>query len=388
MDKNKDVISVFAKHENDNEITKSVGKIGVIAGNQIQTDGFTPKTTFNFHNSRPNRAAGRSTDQDTDMGIFYYESLNEGQDFEGDIKGDPDLIVKLTTTLSAQFQAKMGRSRSAQYGSVQVSLTGTQAPGVNHTLKAGKYVMTLQSPLIVLNEYGQPSPTVAYLNKALSDFWGTQVSIEKAAAAFTQVEQFNAIWQAKSDKTPAFKEGSSFLIELSDAKPTPAQLGEWAEQGFGKVVFELYQSEAKYELVKAVEEKAQSAQEQAQAKIKPSNAVLAKIQETFEAEKIQTSVKTRAIEAAQKAKRINNHLIGRMERLFERSGSDKDIFAWIKETQGKPAGDALRKADLVDHDHKFELHACAEVKDNWPLQKLYWITFFQTLRKKNKSNDK
>lgn len=384
----KPIISVFAKAEFDNEITKSVGRIGIIAGNQIHTDELEPKTTFNFHNSRPNRAAGRSRESDAETGIFYYESLNEDQSFQGEISGDASAVAKLTSVLSSQFRARMGRSRSAQYGSVLVTLVDGGKSDSSATLNAGTYVMTLQSPLVLLNENGHPTPTVAVLEKVLADTIGSGIKVEKAAAAFTQVEQFNAIWQAKSDKVPAFKEGSSFLMNLPENVSAPAQLGEWAEQGFGRVVFEPYQPEAKFELEKYTDSTDQSTQGQVNRDAKPSNAVLVKIKEAFDAENDHLSVKTNAIEAAQKAKRINNHLIGRMERLFERSSSPKEIHDWINEIQGKPAGDALRKADLVDHDHKFDLSANGNVKDDWPLQKLYWTTFFQTLRKKNKSDGK
>lgn len=393
--KDKPIISVFAKAEDDNEITKSVGKIGVVSGNKAQTEGFEPKTTFNFHNSRPNRSAGRSTENDAETGIFYYESLNEGQAFQGEISGVASAVTKLTSVLSSQFRARIGRSRSAQYGSVLVTLVDGGKSDSSATLGVGKYVMTLQSPLVLLNENGHPSPTVAALEKALGDAFGNRVEVEKAATAFTQVEQFNAVWQAKSDKVPAFKEGSSFLMNLPENTSALAQLGEWAEQGFGRVVFEPYQPEATYELEKDTNSTDQSTQGQADRDAKPSHVVLVRIKEAFDAENAQLSVKTDAIKAARKAKRINNHLIGRMERLFERSSSPKEISDWIKETQGKPAGDALRKADLVDHDHKFDLKIGQEQekkeeeqKDNWPLQKLYWTTFFQTLRKKNKSDGK
>ncbi|MDX2245359.1 MAG: RAMP superfamily CRISPR-associated protein [Bacteroidia bacterium] len=388
LDKDKPIISVFAKPEG---ITKSVNKIGVIAGNTIHTNGFTPKTTFNFHNSRPNRSAGRSTENDAETGIFYYESLNEGQAFEGEIAGDVSAVTKLTSVLSSQFRARMGRSRSAQYGSVQVTLVDGGKSDSSTTLNTGDYVMTLQSPLVLLNENGHPSPTVAALEKTLADSLGKKVKVKNAAAAFTQVEQFNAIWQAKSDKVPAFKEGSSFLMNLPENTSALAQLGEWTEQGFGRVVFERYQTEAKFELEKDTDSTDQSTQGQVDRDAKPSNAALVKIKEAFDAEKERLSVKTEAIKAANnKVKRINNHLIGRMERLFERSISAEEIHAWIKETQGKPAGDALRKADLVNHDHKFDLKIGQEKesKDNWHLQKLYWTTFFQTLRKKNKSDGK
>ncbi len=380
LDKTKEPISVFDKSDKDNEITKSVGGTGSFDGSVIKTNGFTPKTTFNFHNSRMNRAAGRSKEDDAETGIFYYESLNEGQDFHGEISGDSTLISKLAETLSEQFNAKLGRSRSAQYGSVSVKLNSEGQTDGTQSLTQGVYVMTLQSPLVLLNDYGVPMPTAATLSGAL----GSGTTVDKAAVAFTYVEQFNAVWQAKSDKVPAFKEGSSFLVSLAENTTMPEQLGEWTEQGFGRVKIEPYKSGVEYE----IEEKIDNPLAPSENAKNVSSEIVRELLAAFNDENRQLEVKSNAIADAQKAKRINNHLIGRMERLFERSGSEREIFAWIKETQGKPAGDALKKPDLVDYDHRFDMRTSQENKGNWPLQKLYWLTFFQTLRKINKKNGK
>ncbi|MBK8652928.1 MAG: hypothetical protein IPN20_03160, partial [Haliscomenobacter sp.] len=383
--KDKAPISVFDKTDEDNEITKLIGGAGAFDGEEIRTDGYTPKTSFNFHNSRYNRAAGRSTENDAETGIFYYESLNEGQTFHGEITGEPASIVKLAATLSKEFPAKLGRSRSAQYGSVLVKLETTKDTNTLTSLSAGKYVMTLQSPLILLNENGHPSPTVAALQKALSAVFESEITVEKgkAAAASTYVEQFNAIWQAKSDKIPAFKEGSSFIMTLPNMEDVPTKLGEWTEQGFGVLKFEPYPSGKIFEMYKPEQSKEPNAEGHHTANAQ----VLKNLIAAYEKEETLIKVKSNAIKDAQNAKHINNHLIGRLERLFERSGSKEDIFKWIKETQGKPAGDALRKADLVDHDHEFKIEANQEdLKDNMDLQKIYWTTFFQTLRKINKKN--
>lgn len=387
LDKNRKPISIFAKEENDNEITKSIGGVGDFDGQLIKTDGFNPSTTFNFHNSRYNRAAGRSTEHDAETGIFYYESLNEGQSFYGKIEGKPALIAKLTKTLSDEFKAKLGRSRSAQYGSVLVKFSNDNGLDTDQTLSQDLYLMTLQSPLILLNEHGYPSPTVAVLQETLSAALSSEVIVVKAAAAFTYVEQFNAVWQGKSGKIPAFKEGSSFLVTLPQERNAPYQLGEWIEQGFGRIKFVHNQQGGIYELEKPPMKSVKKLTE-SQTKTTVSTPILKELVEAFEKEKEQLEIKSKAIEHAQKAKRINNHLIGRLERLVERSSSEREISDWVKETKGKPAGDALRKADLVDFDHIFDISAGQEIKSNWLLQKLYWITFFQTLRKINKKNGK
>lgn len=403
LDQDKPIISVFAKSEGDNDITKSVNKLGGITGNTIYTYGFSPKTTFNFHNSRPNRAAGRSTESDYETGIFYYESINENQTFQGDIRGEASAVAKLTSVLSSQFRARMGRSRSAQYGSVLVSLAAANESNTPNTLPAGKYVMTLNSPLILLNENGYPSPTIESLKNTLNHVLGSSLEVKKAAIGISYIEQYNSVWQAKSDKVPAFKEGSSFLIHFSESTSAPTQLGEWVEQGFGRIAFDTYHSETKYELEKAPDSKEQGAQESQEREINFSNDTLNQIRNAFHVEEKQLKVKTKAIESAQKQfTGIKNHLIGRVEALFQRATSQEYVDDWVKalfrtNSSGKPAAEALLNAGILHEvpDKEFKetgvkvkFAETGLVNLSFDLTQIYWITFFQTLRKKNKSDGK
>jgi CRISPR-associated protein Csx10 len=383
----RDPISIFTKEEEDNEITKSIKGIGQVVGNTIHKRGFSPKTTFNFHNSRPNRAAGRNTEDDAEGGIFYYESLNEGQTFFGEIGGDSTLLSKLLNAFPASFPARLGRSRSAQYGRVEVSLQSENNFSKAQLLPAGEYALNLESPLILLNEWGAPSPTVKELQEVLSNTWGVAVDVKNAAAAFTNVEQFNAVWKSKSGQVTAFKEGSSFLIEIQEeVNSLVTSVGEWSEQGFGKVKVESFDKSRTYKL----DDTQEANEDKDEGDLNLSSRVLKQLKEAYDSEQKGLRIKQQAILAAKRkgANRVNNHLIGRMERLFELSTSDQEIENWIKETQGKPAGDGLKKAGLVDYDHKFKLDPHDKLRGNWDLQKLYWITFFRTLRKLNKKDGK
>lgn len=381
-DPNKNPISVFSKDDKDKDITKPIKKrIGQIKDGAIQTSGFSPKTTFNFHNSRPNRAAGRNTELDEEGGIFYYESLDEGQTFHGEITGDTVSLKKLLDAFPSSFQARLGRSRSAQYGLSEVSLKGENKINKVDAKPAVEYILTLESPLILLNEWGFPSPTVEDLKKELLKAWGVEIEVKNAAAAFTQVEQFNAVWRSKSGLVPAFKEGTSFLIEVPvEVKEAPESLGEWTEQGFGRIKVECFVKDQVYRL----DDDKNPGETKSKDKPNLTTKVLRDLQAAFDIEQIERQIKKKALEAAKLSKRPNNHLICRLERLFERSTSTHDIVKWIDETRGKPAGDALKNTNLVDYDHNFDF----KIDAPWQQQRLYWITFFQTLRKLNKKDGK
>jgi hypothetical protein len=225
------------------------------------------------------------------------------------------------------------------------------------------------------------------LEKVLSKAWEVNAKVKNAASAFTNVEQFNAVWRSKSGQVSAFKEGSSFLIEISEeVNSLITSVGEWTEQGFGKVQVESFDKSRTYKL----DDTQEANEDKDEGDLNLSSRVLKQLKVAYDSEQKDLRIKQQAILAAKRkgANIVKNHLIGRMERLFERSSSDQEIENWIKETQDKPAGDGLKKAGLVDYDHKFKLDPHDKLRGNWDLQKLYWITFFRTLRKLNKKDGK
>lgn len=375
-DKSNDPVSVFSRP---NGITKPLSGRGNIENEVIYIYGYDPKTTFNFHNSRENRAAGRNTEHDNEGGIFYYESLNEGQTFTGEITGEASLLSQLVSAFEPTFKARLGRSKAAQYGEVQVVVMPLEQDGgaTIQSYPPGQYVLTLDSPLILLNENGLPSPD----KKALLDTLPHGIDILNAAASITTIEQFNATWQSKSGKYAAYKEGSSFLLELKSELSEPiTRLGEWNEQGFGKVRFEMFDENQKYKLLPKIE-KNPALQEGRNTGIP----ILEEIEKVYSEEHRKVEAKTKAIEdAGKQAKKLNNHQIGRLERLFENSTTEEEINEWVEQTRGKPAEDALKNARLIDENHRLTIERYG-MRD-FQLLRIYWITYFQTLRKKNKTN--
>lgn len=389
------MVSVFSKPEG---ITKPVSKMGKVEGNFIYTENYVPQTRFNFHGSRENREAGRNTQSDTEGGIFYYESINENQEFLGEITGAEEALRLLVNSFPERFTARLGRSRSAQYGEVSVTLSPvSKIQKTKSTYSPGKYVLVVESPLILLNENGAPSPTINALQQALPDV----VKVCNAAASIITVEQYNSIWKSKSGKYSAYKEGSSFLLEIhSDLESEINFIGEWNEQGFGRVRLEPYKEEVKYILTTKENPENKPTYHNLPNPIKSE--ILIRISETYERQKTESLVKLRAIETAKRDRRrikLTNHQLGRLERAFQQSKSDTGLQNWVKtavtsrssSTKLKQLGEALKKARLLSADNGFASRKLEigeiDYSQNFEWRKLYWITYFQTLRKLNKANE-
>lgn len=385
--KGKPPVSVFDMTEEHKElVTKPLnyfGKVG--ADGNIEKE--EPQTTFFFHNSRQIRSAGRSKKEQTEGGIFYYEALNERQSFHGEITGDVKVLQALEAAFPSPFPARLGKSKSAQYSQVRVILSPKETDQTTDKSdpQNGEYLLTLQSPLVLHNEWGIQVADTTILIQYLSRVLGVSpedITLKNAAARATIVEQFNAVWQSKSGRFPVFKEGSSFLLNINNVPAETialTELGELVEQGFGKVKLEPFDRSVIFSLT--VQER--PSEQTPVSTPEPNNELLKEILRHYECEQEELKVMAKAIHDSRKLKgKLNNHLIGRLERLLERSTNEETIKRWIAETKGKPAGDALQRTGLVDDDHKFKLNKTDS--GDFTLNKRYWLTFFRTLRKLNK----
>lgn len=381
-------------------ITKPIKGGGVFTVNKYSK--LEPTTSFFFHNSRENRSAGRSTKDQTEGGIFYYEAIDEDQVFTGKITGNKVLLDELSKLFNVPINTQTGKSRSAQYGDVVISFGKVETihkknetgKGIDSTLNKRMFLLSLQSLLILFNDVGFPKPTIQEFKKALKEALGkSEFDIPKSAVMHTFIEQYNAVWRSKSGKMNAFKEGSVFVLEKEDNSafqmPKEILLGEFQEQGFGKIKVEPYErdgSEAqRYGLLKDTDSPQIVMNAEKNEEIK--NAILEEIMKAFDEKSKNTEIKTRAVRDAEKYKsKLKGHLIGRLEMMIKEAEASVDdgfqyVNKWIKETKGKPAEESLKAAKLMDDFGNFNFKMNYQSFEEC---KIYWLTLLQTLRKLNK----
>ncbi len=401
----KDLIDVFGRDKLPDDgkrlITKPIKKSGVFAENKYRKS--EPSTSFFFHNSRENRSAGRSTKDQTEGGIFYYEAIDEDQVFTGKITGSKVLLNELSRLFNEPIHTQTGKSRSAQYGDVVISFSKVESidnthesgKGSDRSLKKRRFLLTLQSPLILFNDFGFPEPTIVEFKKALKEVLGEdEFVIPKSAVMHTFIEQYNSIWKSKSGKMNAFKDGSVFVVEREYKSafqmPEEIMLGELQEQGFGKIKIEPYERDGKeaqrYGLLKETDscQKSMNAENNAEA---TTIAILNDIIKDFGEKSKNTEIKTRAVNDAGKYKsKLKGHLIGRLEMMIKEADASSEkgfqyVNKWIKDIKDKPAEESLKAAKLMDDFGNFNFKMNY---DTFEECRIYWLTLLQTLRKLNK----
>ncbi|MFN8348815.1 MAG: RAMP superfamily CRISPR-associated protein [Spirosomataceae bacterium] len=356
----------------ENTVTKGVGGF---VGNSGKVK---VEKHFNFHASRPQRSAGRSMKNQPAGGIFYYEALAKGTKFEGEITGDRACLEQLYAHFGGTKPYRLGKSKSSQYGNIEVEITPISEPVAVDTIEGDCYLVA-QSPLILYNDAGYPSPAKETLESALAK----KVTVEAATARVVAIEQFNSTWLTKTGKVMAFEEGSTFKVKVSEPLPTEMAIGEWLHKGFGKVRFltaaEMDQYKANLHTTAEVPQEDTTPE-------KDPPAFMKEIVEQHTREKQQQALQTRAYNDVRRlnqrlgGKRLSNSLISRMQAVMKLSDAEIDAFFnestqdGLKPFKEKPAGKALADVDLYK-----------DLKATAITEHAYWIAFFDYLRKANNS---
>jgi CRISPR-associated protein Csx10 len=369
-------IDVF-RNKDDDRVTKQIGGLGKYTNG---IDEEKASVSFNFHNSRLERRAGKSTEDNP--GIFYYESIDEGQTFTGEVSGPNELMEKLMDEqiIGSSFQSRIGRSKSVQYGKVEVALDylGNSATTIG---SADHHLLICLSPLILLNENGYPEATL----KALKNYIEID-ECEKAATRTIAVEQYNSTWQSKSGKIPAFQEGSVFLlkfeteVDLSEIQKNG--LGEMKGQGFGKIKIIPYSEDDFPKTFERSKEDDNGGDYNIKGNIKtinPTNPILSKIIKDYKNDQKELELRSKAAERAKDYARLTNSLIGRLLRYVEASNNYEEIKTHLDNMETKTAGEKIKEKDgLWEKLYEFQ---SPDNSNDWLLRQLYWKNLLITARK-------
>lgn len=349
-----------------------------------------PQKQSNFHNSRQNRTAGRNTGGE----LFYYDALQENQTFQGSITGSPEALQVFAKNFGSELQIRIGRSKSAQYGEAILIVSPAKNSDSKFSVKNGYFLLVSESPIILVNDCNFPALDIKYLAKAIKEAIGVEAEIEKVAGATTMVESFNAVWESKSGKFPAYADGTTFKMKLSAAVQLPDEIkiGKLTELGYGKCSLLPYVTKIQVNHTQTKGEKPDDSNHKISNSIP---AIIIEIDRLKQEKQTEQLLETIAIEEARKKAnrlnnhRLNNHQCGRLENILVVSeAGEQKLIAFLNDVKSKPLGDSLAKANiLLSRDKEISL-GIPGVKPNqhleWKHQRHYWLSFFRSLRKFNK----
>lgn len=391
----REIANVFAEPIKD----KSKAVEGMVAIDASKVTIKKVERTAFFHNSR-DRIKGHSTGD----GIFYYESLDAGQEFSACLIGPESLLSNLREALGESYTVEVGKSKTAQYGSVEVhvgeieEIEGREVPLSNR-----RFVMSAISPIILHNEQGFCDISLDRLGAYLSAALGVRTHVTHAEVRHDFVETYVSVWHSKSQREHAFAAGSSFEVELDDNGQNNSLsthlrqleidgIGEAKEFGFGRVKINWITDKSYTKSDSPSAEKEFLESEPPEFK-----KMMNKILSSALVKEIEGMAYSRARKCKQKD--IKGHLVSRLEGMIEESSSGERFKGKLKLLEGKPAWKVLGDAGLLKELKEFFVdgeisHAIEKLfHDNVSLQpavdrerlsKSYWSYFFKSLRKINK----
>lgn len=193
---------------------------------------------INIHTQRDAKLGHATSDAGA---VYRYISLPAGLHLEGFIFTQTKADAEMLTSLLNGKTILLGKARTAGYGlaTVKTRPLDSSDPINNHVSAQNKtFTMTLLSPVIVRDKYGQPTldPTVALKARlAVKD-----LTITRSYQADEVVGGFNRKWGLPLPQVTAISAGSVFKIEANvDAttlnKLVEHGLGERRAEGFGWV---------------------------------------------------------------------------------------------------------------------------------------------------------
>jgi len=325
--------------------------------------------------------------------IFYYESIDKDQSFIAKVTGGKDDLIRLLDFIPPE--ARVGRSRSSQYGQVQmeviepISFDAYSDQNSNSNEARDEWTVFANSPIILIN------PKTGVADPALmDDVLGKLIngaSIEKRMVRFSQERIYEPLWKCHQTIVTSIAQGSSFLIKfdkpqtLSDIrKYINKGIGEMCEFGFGQLgVWELQNETIPVKKVehvipkqtlnstKSLLEKSEEIQRKGNGKL--TNSLCGGLIELLMKYRSEPSLDWKLLCAK------------RFLKLRKGQSCDADTWKEVKKEQGKmlkPAGKKLY--DISQDDSNLLL----KFKDIKKKDIEWWITVFKYVQKINSSHDR
>lgn len=216
-------------------------------------------------------AYDRELRRSSDSQMFGYESLEKGTEFLFSVELDDETLAPAIAQALTGTK-HIGRSRTAQYGLVEISETSfNEITSKAHTYSdnAANYITVYaDGRLIFLDETGEGTfrPTAKMLGLDGDIVW------EKSQVRTFQYAPWNGKRQTRDIDRVGFEKGSVFVVKLRSIPAEaalPTYVGFYKNEGFGKVIYgwDLLQAAGKNGLTnlhvtkKTQEEKAQGRKE-------------------------------------------------------------------------------------------------------------------------------
>lgn len=225
---------------------KAVKGFGIANGNILEK--VSVHKQVKLHMSRSNeqeRLSGRSLEG----GIYNYEAIASGQEFQGLILGEAGDLQKLVEALDLpdkKMDCRIGRSKYTEYGHCSLEIGGVE--NSPECFAQGKYLhLRLETAWLPMLETAADAETMlgGFLEKVNALLCAEDIKIGKVITQTEKIANFVGIWGLKRPEQQALAAGSVFTLykesgwTVSDLEQIEKILfegqGARTEEGFGQL---------------------------------------------------------------------------------------------------------------------------------------------------------
>ncbi len=254
-EKGKEVIYDMAFQEDYAAIKKSETSIQKLPGyahiGEDSVKTYSPPMKFEYHHRRPkNRRIGHvqkkgASPYDEYGNLFFFQVIDEGECFGGDLIGKGAYIKKLLSLVPMPLGISVGKSRTAQYGHCLLQISGVKELNdpVPHS-EDSRFVITLSSDMILTNEFGFATPDCGVLHQEIAKTLNVgidEIPLVDSFLKFTKIGGFMASWNYPKIQTQALAAGSVLVFDKPESginlQPLNGKsFGSRQSEGFGLIL--------------------------------------------------------------------------------------------------------------------------------------------------------
>lgn len=216
----------------------------------VDDDGYVAdvETEINYHHRRPaDKSVGRA-DGRGDSAFYQLEGIRRGQIFAGYILADKEQTGKIYDVFTENRNIRIGQGRTTEYGAAYLTVEDVKPVEEAGTAKdqteerIHDFVLKLNAPTILYNEYGVPSAEPAVLRDYLAEALGeADLRLNKSFLRFETVGGFNVTWNRRKPVFTALGSGTVCLFHsdqgVAASRLGNCFLGERVSEGYGEFEF-------------------------------------------------------------------------------------------------------------------------------------------------------
>lgn len=176
--------------------------------------------------------------------VYRYIALPAGLVLEGAVLTADQADADALKTLLTERTVLLGKARTAGYGTAKITTSALRLNEGTDNLSGdfSKFTLTLLSPAIVRDPYGQPTLDISTVLS--SRFDGVDVTVTEAYQRAEVVGGFNRTWGLPLPQVTAIAAGSHFVVEANVSADQlnalqESGIGERRAEGFGRVAVNL-----------------------------------------------------------------------------------------------------------------------------------------------------